>query len=138
MYRLHNTSEHSGVTNMYSLSNAGGGSSRSNTPIPQIRQQQQHQQQQQQHQQPHYILDNDQVSLMQQQQQHHFGTLGNTNGGISHSYTLPHNLSHHQQALSAANAAASTGTLKEVAVSYNPQHHRMHHTLQRHCEFVVR
>ena len=30
MYRLHNSSEHSGVTNMYSLSNAGG--SRAATP----------------------------------------------------------------------------------------------------------
>ena len=28
MYRLHNSSEHSGVTNMYSLSNVGNGSSR--------------------------------------------------------------------------------------------------------------
>ena len=38
MYRLHNTSDHSGVTNMYSLSNAGGnGSSRANTPVLQNR-----------------------------------------------------------------------------------------------------
>ena len=37
MYRLHNTSDHSGVTNMYSLSNAGNGSSRGNTPVLQNR-----------------------------------------------------------------------------------------------------
>ena len=37
MYRLHNTSEHSGVTNMYSLSNVGNGSSRANTPVLQNR-----------------------------------------------------------------------------------------------------
>ncbi len=123
MYRLHNTSEHSGVTNMYSLSNAGtgGSTSRANTPVPQLRQPQHHPQHQQQ-----YLIDGgDHVSLMQQQ----YGVIGggNTNGGISHSYTLPHNLS---QQLS----VGSSATLKAAPVSgYNPQHHRMHHTLQRHC-----
>ena len=63
MYRLHNSSEHSGVTNMYSLSNAGG-SSRANTPLPQLSQQQRQQQQTQQ-----YLIDDlDQVQLLQNQQ----------------------------------------------------------------------
>lgn len=72
MYRLHNASEHSGVTNMYSLSNAGG--SRANTPLPTSNPRSQQ-----------YLLDDvDHVRFLQ-----------NHNGGIAHSYTLPHNLSHH-------------------------------------------
>ena len=47
LYRLHNTSEHSVVTNMYSLSNNGTGGSSSRVPTPTLQQQQlmQHQHQ---------------------------------------------------------------------------------------------
>ena len=62
------------------------------------------------------------MSLMQQ-----FNGGAPSNGGLSHSYTLPHNLSHHQQ-------QHGGGTLKGSQQHYNPQHHRMHHTLQRHGE----
>ena len=79
MYRLHNNaSDHSGVTNMYSLSNAGN--SRSGTPQ---HHRQQHQPAQVQHEQsqPYLFDDGDLVRLVQSH-----------NGGISHSFTLPHNL----------------------------------------------
>ncbi len=100
MYRLHNTpSDHSGVTNMYSLqsasntgntivNSAGSNNSRAETPL----QQQQHQRYQ-----LHPgggggggiggdgYLDNDMDGVR---------LVPAHNGGISHSYTLPHNLSH--------------------------------------------
>jgi len=104
MYRLHNTSEHgSGVTNMYSISNAA---SRAATPMqmggggdqlvmlsgnPDHRHHHHHHyHQQQQHQQHH-----------QQQQQLLLEDRIHPNGdliGLSHSHTLPHNLSHHLKA----------------------------------------
>jgi len=105
MYRLHNTSEHgSGVTNMYSISNAA---SRAATPMqmggggdqlvmlsgnPDHRHHhhhhyhQQQQQQQQHHQQQQQLLLEDRI--------HPNGDLI----GLSHSHTLPHNLSHHLKA----------------------------------------
>ncbi len=90
MYRLHNTpSEHSGVTNMYSLqtaSNTGNttlvGSGVDPAEVTPLRQQQQ-----QQYQFGGYLeneFDNVRV-------------VPSHNGGISHSYTLPHNLSHQHQ-----------------------------------------
>ena len=91
MYRLNNTSEHSGVTNLYSLSNAGG--SRSGTP-----QHHRHQQQQLQHLQHSQHLLQQQHELQQHQQHQLFDEVDHVrlvqshNGGITHSYTLPHNL----------------------------------------------
>lgn len=90
MYRLHNISEHgSGVTNMYSLSNAA---SRAATPL-QVGEQ--------------LVLisgTNGQVDHHYHHHHHHGGQLfledriHPNNGdliGLSHSHTLPHNLSHH-------------------------------------------
>lgn len=91
MYRLHNTSEHgSGVTNMYSISNAA---SRAATPLQ--------------------IGGSDHLVLLtsgdHRHHHHHHGHHQqflledriHPNGdliGLSHSHTLPHNLSHHMKA----------------------------------------
>ena len=122
MYRLHNSSEHSGVTNMYSLS-----ASRSGTPTQGNQTSGFH------HNNPHtqvgtgmgilvggvnhpshnashaasslaynpqihnhtasqFTLQLDELDQMQMIQQQAMD--GQTNGGMSHSLTLPHNLSH--------------------------------------------
>ena len=69
---------------MYSLSNAGT-ASRSTTPQHhRLQPQQQHSHHHQQ-----YLIDD---------AQDHMRLVHSHNGGITHSYTLPHNLSHHGKA----------------------------------------
>ena len=131
MYRLHNSSEHSGVTNMYSLS-----ASRSGTPTQVLGGNQTSALLHSQHHSqpgilvgganhpsnnpshvaassslmyPHHVHNNqtasqftlqldelDQMQMMHHQQQ---GIDGHqvVNGGMSHSHTLPHNLSHQRK-----------------------------------------
>nr|XP_040564155.1 LOW QUALITY PROTEIN: uncharacterized protein LOC121114297 [Lepeophtheirus salmonis] len=76
MYRFHNASEHSGVTNMYSLS---GGASRTGTP---------------QLNSGHYhrMMHEETAAALSHHHRHY-----QRNGGMSHSHTLPHNLSHHSK-----------------------------------------
>ncbi|XP_059098406.1 G-box-binding factor-like isoform X2 [Tigriopus californicus] len=115
MYRLHNASEHSGVTNMYSLSNAGG--SRANTPLPTSNQRSQQ-----------YLLDDvDHVRFLQ-----------NHNGGIAHSYTLPHNLSHHGkhqnyiQQFNAYNLQNNPDIIASTHPSQPPHHQQQQQQQQQH------
>ena len=123
MYRLHNSSEHSGVTNMYSLSNAGG--SRSGTPT-QLQQQHQAQQLQQQQQQTHQQLRAAQQYLLEDNTR--------LNGGISHSYTLPHNLSHHGGGIIAqSNKALAQQQLQQQQQQHQQQQHHFH-TINRYCK----
>ena len=98
MYRLHNTSEHSGVTNMYSLSNMA---SRSGTPV----QGQTTTAALMHH--PSYAASQNNLlgagtGILVGGPNHHatinpqYG-MEHLNGSsiLSHSHTLPHNLSHH-------------------------------------------
>ena len=127
MYRLHNSSEHSGVTNMYSLSQSRsgtptqvlGGSGNQTSAL--LHSQPPHQpgilvggaNHPSNHAASHHAASNlgyphvhnhnttasqftlqldelDQMQMMQHQQ----GMDSQVNGGMSHSHTLPHNLSH--------------------------------------------
>ena len=104
MYHLHTTSEHSGVTNMYSLSNAA---SRSTTPLPMgglqgvqgvvppgggilVGGPNHHASQHHLHA-SQLLID----GLVEPHNQFHLIQLNNGPASISHSHTLPHNLSHH-------------------------------------------
>ena len=106
MYRLHNTSEHSGVTNMYSLSNMA---SRSGTPVQgQTTSAMLH------HGGSHSQLLGAGTGILVGGPNHRatinpqygdmvdVGSINNGGGGgggtaLSHSHTLPHNLSHHNR-----------------------------------------
>ncbi len=100
LYHLHTTSEHSGVTNMYSLSNAA---SRSNTPLPLGLHQASgvvppgggilvggpnH------HASQHH-LHTSQLLIDGLDNQYHLIQLNGGGNAISHSHTLPHSMSHH-------------------------------------------
>ena len=125
MYRLHNSSEHSGVTNMYSLSASrsgtptlvlgnnsqtsallhtnphamgtgtgiliGGANHPSNHAVASTNLAHPHLHN---HNASQFTLQLDELDQMQMMQQQQLEA-EQPNGGMSHSHTLPHNLSHH-------------------------------------------
>ena len=126
MYRLHNSSEHSGVTNMYSLSASrsgtptqvlGGGGTQTSAllhsqPYPHqpgilvgganhpsnhpghVSNTLSYPQHAHNHTASQFTLQLDELDQMQMMQHQQGGADGQLNGGMSHSHTLPHNLSH--------------------------------------------